>query len=69
MHWALGADMGADEEVSILAKSDPGNRNDDLLNRMPLPDTDAVKLRWIMRGRVCEQNGKRFDESESSSDL
>ena len=35
MRWTLGAD----EEVSSLAKSDPGNV--DLLNTMPLPDSAA----------------------------
>ena len=53
MRWTLDAD----EEVSMVRKSDPGNV--DLLGTMPVPDSAAnagtpmpKKHSWIMRGGV-----------------
>ena len=56
MRWPLDAD----EEVSSLAKADPGNV--DLLETMPLPDSAAnagtpmPKIIGLMRGRSLRAN-------------
>ena len=56
MRWTLGAD----KEVSMVLKSDPGNV--DLLNTMPLPDSAAnagtpmPKIIGFMRGRSLRAN-------------
>jgi hypothetical protein len=60
VRWTLGAD----EEFSILRKSDLGNV--DLLNTMPLPDSAAdagtpmPKNIGLMRGRSLRANNSQI---------
>ena len=51
MRWTLDAD----EEVSSLAKSDPGNV--DLLNTMPLPDS-AANAGTSMPKNIADHEGR-----------
>ena len=54
--------LGADEEVSSLAKSDPGNL--DLLNAMPLPDS-AVDAGTPKPKNIADHEGRNLRANNS----